>query len=106
MAGFLPVQPVAKAGENDGHADLGVPPASPAPAAGRCEDCCELYNALQRAISALNLPVNFRTPEGIKSYDLPAQLGELTRRFQSKWGLTREQVIAAVPVRKESGSGG
>lgn len=39
----------------------------------------KLLEALKRAISALNMIPNFRTAEGIKSYELLAELDALVR---------------------------
>jgi len=39
----------------------------------------ELLVSLKRAISALNAVPNFRTPEGIMSYDLLSELDQVVR---------------------------
>ena len=44
----------------------------------------KLLVALKRAIAALNAVRNFKTPEGIKSYALLAELDELVRGADAK----------------------
>ena len=44
----------------------------------------QLLQALKRAISALNMIPNFRTAEGIKSYDLLAELDALVREAEER----------------------
>lgn len=44
----------------------------------------KLLEALKRAISALNMIPNFRTAEGIKSYELLAELDALVREAQGR----------------------
>lgn len=44
----------------------------------------QLLQALKRAISALNMIPSFRTAEGIKSYDLLAELDPLVREAEAR----------------------
>jgi hypothetical protein len=44
----------------------------------------KLLEALKRAISALNMVPNFRTAEGIKSYELLAELDALVREVEGR----------------------
>ncbi len=44
----------------------------------------QLLTALKRAITALNSIPNFRTAEGIKSYDLLAELDALVREAEGR----------------------
>lgn len=43
----------------------------------------KLLIALKRAIAALNMPANFRTPEGIKSYELIPQLEAVVKEAEA-----------------------
>ena len=44
----------------------------------------QLLQALKRAISALNMIPSFRTAEGIKSYELLAELDALVREAEGR----------------------
>lgn len=44
----------------------------------------KLLEALKRAITALNMVPNFRTAEGIKSYELLAELDALVREAEGR----------------------
>lgn len=44
----------------------------------------KLLDALKRAISALNMIPSFRTAEGIKSYELLAELDALVRQAEGR----------------------
>ncbi len=44
----------------------------------------KLLNALKRAISALNMIPNFKTAEGIKSYELLAELDAMVREAEGR----------------------
>lgn len=44
----------------------------------------QLLEALKRAISALNMIPSFRTTEGIKSYELLAELDALVRQAERR----------------------
>lgn len=44
----------------------------------------QLLQALKRAISALNMIPNFRTAEGIKSYELLAELDAIVRGAEGR----------------------
>jgi len=44
----------------------------------------QLIEALKRAISALNMIPNFRTAEGIKSYELLAELDAIVREAEGR----------------------
>lgn len=44
----------------------------------------KLLEALKRAITALNMVPNFKTAEGIKSYELLAELDALVREAEGR----------------------
>ena len=44
----------------------------------------QLLEALKRAISALNIIPSFRTAEGIKSYELLAELDAIVREVEGR----------------------
>ena len=44
----------------------------------------QLLEALKRAISALNMIPSFRTAEGIKSYELLAELDAIVREAEGR----------------------
>ncbi|MFO1045405.1 MAG: hypothetical protein U0941_26805 [Planctomycetaceae bacterium] len=44
----------------------------------------KFLEALKRAIAALNMVPNFRTAEGIKSYELLAELDSLVREAEGQ----------------------
>ena len=48
----------------------------------------QLLEALKRAISAINTIPNFKTAEGIKSYELLAELDALVREAEGRFAVS------------------